>query len=469
VHEKLHAVPRSGQHWAERPLAALRLNRPTGIVRTVLAGHCRPLSSDHPVQRPVALLIVLLAASLLGSVQSEAQDRPDRTTSINGTRNAGRGGATTAGSGDITSIGNNPAGLLDVRRREFALQSRLNVFVNAADIRGHDTLSTARFEQGGLEATLAIEGLEFAAVAAPCELFGRPAAAGVAWRRYSDGVRSGAIQIPIVTQIKGSYSARTEFESRGGLHAVSPSFAVEVADGLRLGATVNSIGGEATHVRRGPRLLYITLLNLTTDSAYSTTTSEKTDRTLALTLGGTWRPATGLLLGASATLPHDRNLTVTVDSVTSRYRLRAPLELALGASRQFANGTQLSLDLRAASWSAANLREDSAGTWVPRDLNAHDGSSLHLGYERPRAKTRGATAFRAGALVRRSTYSDERDDQVTTVALSLGETWTLGSTLLDWALVYSAGSAWRRNRDPLYDLQARTHDVAFAVGLRRTF
>jgi hypothetical protein len=363
--------------------------------------------------RRIALCIVTGALSL------PAQSRPDIISTGNGTRAIGLSQAVTASVSDIAAIGWNPAGLAHISGIEVMFTARVLGFAVFPRERGEAALAISLAEK----MSVALDGVDFVGVAQSFAIGDQHIVAGVAWRRFAEGIQGGGIGAP---------DAVTMFRSTGGTRAFSPSISTALTPGLHAGVTVNLLHGSAEHVEDR-----------------STTTFDRFVRELdqsgiALDLGAQYDLAEGYRLGVLATLPHDLAMRFEQDTIRRNVTRTAPLALAVGIEIETSPRTRMSADFRSADWSASTLRDDDTGEAVASPVGQFAMQSVHVGFEWDGLYTRGTTANRFGLYYRQSSVADAKNKPITEVGAGWGRSWRRLDYVYDVSLGYSKSSQWSR-------------------------
>jgi len=345
-----------------------------------------------------------------------AQSRPDIVSTGNGARGVGLSQAITAAVSDVAAIGWNPAGLAHISGTEAAFTARALGF-------GILSQSGAPSFSGQERYSGALDLIDFVGVARSFTVSERGLVAGLAWRRFSEGLQGGGI---------GASDAVTMFRSTGGTRALSPTIAAALTSGLRAGVTANLLHGSAEHVEDR-----------------STTTFDRFVRELdqsgvAYDLGVQFDFSAELRLGVIATLPHDLSMRYEEDTVRRNATRTAPLALAFGFEIAANPRSRLSADVRSADWSTSTLRDNDTGEAIESPVGRFATHSVHVGYEWDGVYLRGTTSNRFGAHYRQSSVADAQNKPITEVGASWGRSWIRPNYAYDLALGYSKSSRWSR-------------------------
>ena len=394
-----------------------------------------------------------------------AQEHPDLPSIGNGARAVGLSFATTAAVDDIYSIGWNPAGLSYLTRSEVAITSRVLIAGTSAKATDPTPTFYPIFTAAG-EITGALDAIEFAGVASPYRVFGRIVTVGVAYRRFTEGLRVGTFET-IRQQGNGSYKGSTKYESVGGARAISPSVGFEVTPRIRGGATVNLLTGST----------FYTLRRLAPFPAYRT--RELKHGGVALEAGALYRASEALQFGLHLTLPHDRTLRWDNDTTIRDVTRKAPLAVAVGALLGLSKTARVSADLRHSPWSGADYLEDATGDTVATRVGKNDASSIHFGYERDREReilniygvATGLlrTKQRLGLFARQSSAVDFKGKSIRILGISAGQSWLVERGSVDVGLLFSRSSRWTYAESSALRMDLHANDFVFSIGLRRQF
>ncbi len=391
-----------------------------------------------------------LAAPLIAG----AQEHPDVTSIGNGARALGLSHATTAVSEDASAIGWNPAGLSYLERREFLFVGRMLILGTSASATDFTPNTFPKF-QGAGEITGALDPIEFIGIATPYHVLNRTVTAGIAYRRFTEGVRAGTFETRRV-QSNGRYKGSTLFASTGGVRALSPSIGIELTPRIRVGATANLLSGSGDYRIRGPH-------------PYEYEAREIDYSGLAMEVGALVTVRDGLRLGAQATLPHDRTMTFDNDTSSRNVTRRAPLAIAIGMALDLNEGTRLSADLRHAPWSEAKFVETASGDSVGSRVGVNDANSIHVGYERDISNEQRDAKFRLGAFARRTTARDLKGRAISAFGISGGRSWLYERVGVDFGMMYARSSRWTRSENTDLRMDLTQHDLLVSLALRRFF
>lgn len=383
-----------------------------------------------------------------------AQEHPDLLSIGNGARAVGLGFANTAVVNDIHSIGWNPAGLTYLSRGEVAIVGRFVMMATSASATDYNPVGYPILSGNG-EITGALDPIEFLGVAKPYRVGGHPVVAGIAWRRFAEGVRAGTFETQR-RQANGRYFGSTNFSSRGGIRAISPSVAFEATSRVRLGVTANLLSGSTDYSVRGP-------------FPYEYEARELQYSGVAFDVGALVALREGVRLGLHATLPHDRKLSFDNDTATREVTRRAPLAVAVGVAYDLDRRSFVSADLRYAPWASAEFRDDASGDSVDSDVGVNNGGSIHFGYERDVTTDIRRAKIRFGLFARRTTTQDLRGKAISSFGFSGGQSWYFSRGSFDLGLLYSRSTRWTRTQTPELRMDLTSHDVVLAMGLRRHF
>ena len=396
------------------------------------------------------LAALCVAAPLIAG----AQEHPDVTSIGNGARALGLSYATTAVSEDVTAIGWNPAGLTYLERSEFVFVGRLLILGTSAKVTDLAPATYPRYSGAG-EITGAIDPIEFVGVAVPRKILGRTVTAGIAYRRFTEGVRAGTFETRRA-QSNGRYKGSTLFSSTGGVRALSPSLAVEITPSIRLGATANLLSGSSDYTIRGPY-------------PYTYESRETNYSGLAIETGALITLREGLRIGVHATLPHDRTLTFDNDTISRDVTRRAPLALAIGMALDVSANARISADLRHAPWSEARYEETTSGDTVGSPVGVNDANSIHFGYERDISNEERGAKLRLGAFARRTTARDLKGKPISAFGVSGGRSWLFERVGVDVGMMFARTSRWTRSENAALRVELAQNDLIVSVGLRRFF
>ena len=410
-----------------------------------------------------SLRLVLLALSAPCIVA--AQEHPDLPSIGNGARAVGLGFATTAVADDIYAIGWNPAGLSYLTRREVAVASRFLFAGTSASATDPTPASYPKYSAAG-EITGALDAIEFVGVALPYRVLGRTVAAGLAYRRFTEGVRVGTFET-IRRQANGTYKGSTKYASTGGVRAISPSLGFEVTPQIRVGVTANLLTGSTIYTQRRPA------------PAPAYRTRELKHGGVALEAGALYRVSDALQFGLQVTLPHDRTLRWDNDTTIRDVTRKAPLAVAVGAVLGLSPTARVSADVRHSPWSGAEYLEDATGDTVATRVGKNDASSIHVGYERDREReimniygvATGLlrTKQRLGLFARQSSVVDLKGRSIRILGISAGQSWLRGRGSVDLGLLYARSSQWTYAESSALRMELNAHDFVFSLALRRQF
>lgn len=406
----------------------------------------------------------LALAALSAPVAVAAQELPDLPSIGNGARAVGLGFATTAVANDVFAIGWNPAGLTHLERSEVAFVGRFLILGTSA--RATDfSPTTYPIYTGAGEITGAIDAVEFVGGAIPFRVLGRRVVTGVAWRRFTEGIRAGTFETRR-RETNARFTGSTRYQTTGGVRAISPSLAVEVTPRIRVGATANLISGSSRYSVRGPF-----------PEEYGA--REIDHGGLAIEAGTLVTIRDGLQVGLHATLPHDRTARWDNDTTVRDVTRRAPIALAAGAVLSLSEDARLSADLRHAPWSTSEYLDDATGDTVATSIGKNDANSLHVGYERDRQRPRTnaygividtlRTQQRLGFFVRQTTAQDLKGRSIRGLGVSAGQSWILDVVTVDFALLYARSTKWTRSETSALRMDLATHDLTVTFGVRRHF
>jgi len=395
-----------------------------------------------------ALVFVGVSAPL------SSQERPDLTSPGNGARAAGMGGAITAASDDIFSIGWNPAGLSYLSRPEFGYSGRVSVVATGASAQDLQPTTYPRWVARG-ELTGTGDIFEFIGYAYPLQLMGRTITIAAAYRRFGEGLRAGRFESG-TRLANGRYVGSTDFKSSPGIRAISPSIGIELTPRIRVGATANMLSGAYTHSVRGP-------------FPYKYSAHEKDITGLALEAGALVQLTGGIRLGVHATLPHERSYTWDNDTTIRDVTREVPLAVAAGAQVRLDPKSNLTVDVRYAPWADSRLVNDADSSEITTFDGVNDAISFHVGYERDVTNEDRAASRRAGFFWKRTTIVDYLAQPITARGIAVGQSWTLPRSIVDASVNYQRSERWTRHRDAQRAITIRNQDVSIQVGVRRRY
>lgn len=413
---------------------------------------------------PSRVNAAVVCAAVVSIVTSPlpAQERPDPTAIGASARAVGLSHAVTAVTNDAFSIGINPAGLSRLVQSEAAFVMRAMVARTSADGTTNSPTPTGfpRYSAEG-EVTGTLDAIQFVGGAIPIKLFGRTVAAGLAYRRYDDGLRPGAFQ-QTRRSTNGRFFTTTTYNTTGGLRAMSPSLAVAITDRLRLGLTANILSGSSSYtVRATP------IASGTAPVAKTTTVAERDFSGLAIDMGALVRLRDGLQLGVHVTLPHDRPFTRDSADASVPATRAAPMQIALGAAMQLNAKTALSLDVRHAPWSSVATTIDSSGAEIPSRVGVNDAASIHVGWERDVSDEDRRGTLRLGAFARQTTSVDLHGEAIAAFGASMGKTWFTERGAFEMGLLASRSTMWTRTSDSITTVSIANTDFALSIGYRK--
>lgn len=396
----------------------------------------------------------LAALCVAAPLVTGAQEHPDVTSIGNGARALGLSHATTAVAEDVTAIGWNPAGLTYLQKKEMVFVGRVLILGTSASITDLQPATYPRYSGAG-EITGALDPIEFVGVAAPSRIFGLRLAGGVAYRRFTEGVRVGTFETRY-RQTNGRYKGSTLFKTTGGVRALSPSVAMEVTPAIRLGVTANFLSGSGDYTIRGPY-------------PYEYEAREIDYSGMAIETGAMVTVREWLRFGLHATLPHDRTMRFDNDTSARDVTRRAPLAVALGVMLDWDDVTRFSADIRHAPWSEASFEEKTSGDSVGSPLGVNDANSIHFGYERDISNDRRDAKFRLGAFARRTTARDLKGRAISAYGISGGRSWIYERVGVDLGMMYARSSLWTRSETAALRTDLRQHDLFVSAAIRRFF
>lgn len=409
----------------------------------------------------------LLAACCVPAA-AVAQERPDPGPVGNGPRALGLGYAVTALAEDVSAIGWNPAGLAHLRHREASFVSRFLVNATGVSTPPTDVASAVRY-RGVREFAPAVDPLESFALALPFRVRGRTAAVALGWRRFAEGVRPGAFHTKIIT-VFGAYQATTEYQTVGGIRALSPSIAVSLTEELHLGVTANVLTGDIRYSVLPPRsytFIADSVGLVTGPDPVRRSWTEAGHRGLAVDLGVQWQVTPRLRLAGKVTPAYTQHATRISGTYRAPITRHAPADVALGAAWWVGRAGRFAFDARYGGWSnrADDPMWDTSGTAIARG----DARSAHVAWEADLLRYRRAThTLRAGAFVRRTTASDLDGRPIDVLGLSVGESVRLGTLYtIESGLLFTRSSDWSRASPEPSRVSVRNRDWLLSVGVRR--
>lgn len=404
----------------------------------------------HSLRLSLALLLLTFSPLV-----SSAQERPDPTAIGNGARHVGLGGAITAVTDDLMSIGWNPAGLSYLRGAEFGFVARgLVLSTGAKGSTNNPTPSgyprySATGEFGG-----ALDFFEFVGLAVPFKIGGRAVTAGVAHRRFAEGLRPGSFRSNR-REANGRYFSTIRYFNEGGIFAISPSLGVEVTQRLRLGVTANVLRGSSEYRVVGP-------------TTYRSVLREENYSGMAIETGAMFQVNEDLRIGAQLTLPHDRSFTIDNDTTQVAATREAPMQVSIGFAKRLSPKTVLSSDIRYAPWSGTSITENTSGDSIPSQIGVRDAMSLHVGWERDVTNDIRGSTIRVGGFVRTTSFEDLDEKQVSAIGVSIGQSWYYELITFEMGVALSKSTNWVRSRDPLTTTITLTNnDFVLSLGMKR--
>lgn len=189
---------------------------------------------------------VLLGGLLLASTSASAQIGFVFNRSGSGARAAGMANAFIAVSDDGTAASWNPAGLGQIRKPELSIVSSTTGRSGRAEgFRTLDNLSTFSPSQGSYQSTY----LDFASLAVPVTLWGKPVTFQGAWRRLytlDDREVASTTREPASPEAPPPIRIDTNTDLLGSVDVLSLAGAVKLTPRLALGATFNFWRGDWT-------------------------------------------------------------------------------------------------------------------------------------------------------------------------------------------------------------------------------
>jgi long-chain fatty acid transport protein len=188
----------------------------------------------------------LLAAALLGGTEASAQVGFVFNRTGSGARAAGMANAFIAVSDDGTAASWNPAGLGQLRKLELSMvSSTTGRSGDSGSFRSLDNLSRFSPTSSSYRSTY----LDFASLAVPVTLWGKPVTFQGAWRRLytlDDRRVTSTTREPVSSEGPPAIRLDTNTDLVGGVDVISVAGAVKITPRLALGATVNFWRGDWT-------------------------------------------------------------------------------------------------------------------------------------------------------------------------------------------------------------------------------
>jgi len=424
---------------------------------------------EHGPARPRFACILVGVASLLPAL-IHAQERPDPSPIGNGPRALGLGFAVSALAEDVSAIGWNPAGLAHIRHTEGSFVSRFLLNTTGMSAPPQPVASAVRY-RGVREVAPALDPIESFALAMPFRVRGRTAAAGLAWRRFAEGVRPGAFHTKIITAF-GAYQSTTEYQTSGGIRALSPTLALSVTEEFHVGVTANVLAGSISYAVLPPRSYTFIADSIGVVSGPDPIRrrwSEIDHSGITYDLGVQWQVTPRIRLAGKVTPAYTQRATRVYETWRTPITRHAPADVALGAAVWVGRAGRFAFDARYGGWSnrAGDPMWDSTGTAIAKG----DARSAHLAWEADLLRYRRARhTLRAGAFIRRTTASDLDGQPIDVLGLSFGESVRIGTMYtVESGVMFNRSSEWVRAATDLSRVRVRNRDFLVSFGVRRRF
>jgi len=335
----------------------------------------------------------LLAALLLSGSSAFAQVGLVFNRTGSGARAAGMANAFIAISDDGTAASWNPAGLGQLRKPELSIVSTTIGRTNSAEgFRTRDDLSTFSPAQSSYRST----SLDFASLAVPVTLWGRPVTFQGAWRLlYTLDYREvvSTTREPLVPEAPPPVRADFNSDIVGGVDIVSIAGAVKLTPRLALGGSFNLWRGDWTE----DRVASETPLDAPAPSAFSSFSQTNRIRGESFSLGLMLtypRWSVGLVYQDPLRSDYDAGVTVTTSEAPPpppqavHGTVRFPRALGLGGAWRPAARWTVALDLTWDQWSDTLFQTAEVGPvnlfdGLPPDrTSTRDTLSVNAGAER---------------------------------------------------------------------------------------
>ena len=403
-----------------------------------------------------------LAATLWCGVAAAQLTPPNITVTPlpvgSGARALGRGGAFVAVADDATAASWNPAGLVQLERPECSIVG--SYLSSTTSFSSHSPfLHLGRESVGRTD-------LNYLSVAYPFRVLRTNMVASLNYQQKFDFHRELRMTRRYEDRDWAIYSRdEVEFESSGGVGALSPALGVQVASNLSLGLSVNIFTDEffGRHAWE-ERTCGIEKGTFGPDSFTSTYESRQVFRNfhaLDLTVGALWdvweqddrRITLGLAFDTSYTAKVDRETTAraattrltagTVVSIVNEFprereefEIDFPMSLAAGVAMRFSDALSGSCDVTWTDWSSFEQRAPDGNRSLPigGDLaegrHIQDAFDTSVGIEYLLFRERAVFPLRAGVFHEQRPSLGSPND---VVGFSLGAGLTTKRFSVDWA------------------------------------
>lgn len=365
-------------------------------------------------QRPTGAraLLTFGGTLLVGSASAAVSDPNFGSSPIPvgaGPRALGMGGAFSAVADDATASTWNPAGMTQLERPELGLSAgwyRRRVARDGSDDDRRDDVD-----------------LDHASALLPFHAFGCQQTIGLAWQRQFDFGRTADVVSRVDDGMGAVTDQRVTIDQDGALASWGLSYAIELAPGLALGATLHLWGDGLTGRSRYRKdvhevdTLTIDMFPLPpfVDTMFVDEHREsEVAEGYSAVLGLWWQALPALTVAAvvkpgyELRLATEREVTITsmAGSTSQRERIAArfhyPTSATLGLAWRHGDRDTIACDATWTQWSRYRLVEDGRTTspvnsFIPHD-RFDDGVAVRLGYEHLALLDELVLALRLGAL-----------------------------------------------------------------------
>jgi hypothetical protein len=330
----------------------------------------------------------------------------------NGARAAGMGYTFTGLADDATAISWNPAGLTQLQSMEASVVGRFGFGSASYDFPGDIGIDDWTVE------TQSNFQLNFASFIVPFSAGTRNIVAGVAYRNMYDftAYYEEMVSGPEALNLLG-YNEYIS-DDAGGVNAVSPALAVQIADMFSVGATAN--------------IMFGTWESSITEDGFDFGTDEVTFSGLSFDIGALIKPTPQFSIGANLNLPH----SVTWESPDVEFDMKVPFFFSIGAAFRATDELTLLFDYRNRSWSGTELEVDGETVELDEDLYP-DANSFHVGLEYLASSGDSFIPVRIGYNTVPQLFTDYYEDAVTGHNITGGLGLILGNIILNAAFEYT--------------------------------
>lgn len=312
-----------------------------------------------------------------------------------GARALGMGGAFIAVADDATAASWNPGGLTQLEKPEFSL-----VGTYLSTHQGIDTSNnTLLFDNE----TISRGDLNFASIAFPFRVFGKNMVAALGYQQVYDFHNSVEVdKISKGSVSQGSYiNQKVDFESKGGISALTPAIAIQVMPRLSIGVAVNFYTDEYfddfAWKQKSIEKSNIILPNKVVTETTAFERAFKNFQAINVVPGILWdvweKEDKRLTFGAVYHMPY----TADVDTVTGHTKLNKPekdqlkidfpMSFGAGIGFRYSDALSISMDVTWTDWSKFKQNsEETIGKTRPlggvsTDRNINDTYAVRLGTE----------------------------------------------------------------------------------------